>query len=240
MANPDGYYHNEVTNPDGGGLWRKNARDNDTDGVWFESVDGVDLNRNFGYEWGYDNMGSSPVRSSEIYRGPDPFSEPETAAQRDLLCALAPATGLSFHASGGYLLHPWGYVPQATADSALFDRWSDEATRGTVYMAGPTSQVLYATNGDFNDWAYGDTLSKPRIFSWVPEIGTSADGFWPAAVAHRAAGAGEPAQVLHGRGHRRALRARREPRARRGHARRRVPRPPGAAPAQPGPGGHAR
>ena len=39
---------------------------------------GVDLNRNFGYKWGYDNEGSSDGRCEEDYRGPEPFSEPET------------------------------------------------------------------------------------------------------------------------------------------------------------------
>ncbi|UCC45671.1 MAG: hypothetical protein JSU65_07060, partial [Candidatus Zixiibacteriota bacterium] len=28
VVNPDGYYHNEVIAPDGGGMWRKNRRDN--------------------------------------------------------------------------------------------------------------------------------------------------------------------------------------------------------------------
>ena len=32
-VNPDGYLYNESTNPDGGGLWRKNRRDN-LDGTW--------------------------------------------------------------------------------------------------------------------------------------------------------------------------------------------------------------
>ncbi len=179
VVNPDGYARNQAVYPDGGGLWRKNARDNDGDGVWFESVDGVDLNRNFGYQWGYDNVGSSGNPSSETYRGPSAFSEPETAAQRDLLTALAPATGLSFHTYGGYFLHPWGYVAQATADSAAFDEWDDEATLGAAYLAGPGARSLYVTNGDFNDWTYGDTLTKPRAFSWTPEIGTQVDGFWP-------------------------------------------------------------
>lgn len=179
VANPDGYARNQATNPAGGGTWRKNARDNDGDGIWFESVDGVDLNRNFGYQWGYDNIGSSAIPSYETYRGPSAFSEPETAAQRDLITALAPATGISFHTYGGYFLHPWGYVAQATADSAAFDEWDDEATLGAAYLAGPGAQALYVTNGDFNDWAYGDTLTKPRVFSWAPEVGRQTDGFWP-------------------------------------------------------------
>ncbi len=41
---------------------------------------GVDLNRNYGYQWGRDNEGSSNVECNEDYRGPTAFSEPETAA----------------------------------------------------------------------------------------------------------------------------------------------------------------
>lgn len=78
-VNPDGYLYNEATNPDGGGLWRKNRRDNG-DGTF-----GVDLNRNYGYEWGFNNQGSSPNTSSELYRGPSAFSEPESRMLRDFL-----------------------------------------------------------------------------------------------------------------------------------------------------------
>ena len=39
---------------------------------------GVDLNRNFGYKWGHDDEGSSNGPCEEDYRGPSPFSEPET------------------------------------------------------------------------------------------------------------------------------------------------------------------
>jgi len=59
--NPDGYLYNEFTNPEGGGLWRKNRRDNQ-DGEF-----GVDLNRNYAYEWGFDDVGSSPSTDSDTY-----------------------------------------------------------------------------------------------------------------------------------------------------------------------------
>ena len=49
-------------------LWRKNLRDNNGDGV-INNVDGVDPNRNFPTHWGYDDEGSSPIPSSETYRG---------------------------------------------------------------------------------------------------------------------------------------------------------------------------
>ncbi len=173
LVNPDGYYYNQTISPGGGGSWRKNRRNNGTSY-------GVDLNRNFGFKWGYDNLGSSPTASSDLYRGPSAFSEPETRAQRDLVNSLQPVTGLSFHSYSDLFIHPWGYATLTPPDSLAFWEWNDEATRGSPYFAGEGPRILYVTNGDFNDWTYGDTTARPRCFSWTPEIGTETDGFWPA------------------------------------------------------------
>ena len=68
-ANPDGY---DYTFQDADNrLWRKNLRDNNGDGT-IATGDGVDLNRNFAYKWGYDDEGSSPNPTSETYRGASP------------------------------------------------------------------------------------------------------------------------------------------------------------------------
>ena len=73
VVNPDGYEYNRTTNPSGGGMWRKNRRNNG--GSY-----GVDLNRNYGpyAYWNAPNGGSSTTPSSDTYRGTAPFSEPET------------------------------------------------------------------------------------------------------------------------------------------------------------------
>ena len=63
VINPDGCVYNQQISANGGGMWRKNKN---TGG-------GVDLNRNFGYMWGYDNFGSSPDPSNQCYRGTGPF-----------------------------------------------------------------------------------------------------------------------------------------------------------------------
>ena len=76
-ANPDGYDYT-FQNSDNR-LWRKNLRDVNGDGA-ITIGDGVDLNRNFAYKWGYDDEGSSPNPTSETYRGAAPASEPETKA----------------------------------------------------------------------------------------------------------------------------------------------------------------
>jgi hypothetical protein len=179
VVNPDGYIRNETTNPGGGGLWRKNLRDNDASGT-VTSGDGVDINRNYGFQWGFDNSGSSGSPGSTTYRGPSAFSEPETRAQRDIVVALQPRTGLSFHTYGDLMLHPWGYTTSAPPDSNTFYEWEDDMTLGVGYTSGQGIRVLYAVNGEFNDWTYGDTGLKPRAYTWTPEIGGPNDGFWPA------------------------------------------------------------
>ena len=61
VLNPDGYVYNEQTYPGGGGMWRKN-RHAPVGGCY-----GVDLNRNYPYQWG--GSGSSPDPCDETYRG---------------------------------------------------------------------------------------------------------------------------------------------------------------------------
>ena len=69
VANPDGY---DFTFSPGNRLWRKNLRDNNGDGRITASRDGVDPNRNFPTNWGYDNEGSSDDPPNETYRGTAP------------------------------------------------------------------------------------------------------------------------------------------------------------------------
>ncbi|OYD14027.1 hypothetical protein CH330_09475 [candidate division WOR-3 bacterium JGI_Cruoil_03_51_56] len=63
---------------------------------------GVDLNRNYGYKWGYNNQGSSNRPGSETYRGPSRFSEPATQIIRDLMNTHKIRTCLDYHTYGRY------------------------------------------------------------------------------------------------------------------------------------------
>ena len=49
IVNPDGLFVNDTSAQGGGGMWRKNARDNDGSGTFDWGGDGVDINRNFDY-----------------------------------------------------------------------------------------------------------------------------------------------------------------------------------------------
>jgi len=174
VVNPDGYAYNEYTDPQGGGVWRKNRRHN-TDG----SV-GVDLNRNYGYRWGFDNVGSTGNGFDDVYRGTVAFSEPETQAIRDLCYRNMFSAGFNYHTFGNLLIHPFGYNNTEPPDSVIYRRLGDILTARNYYTFGTgNATVGYVTNGDADDWMYGDTETKGRIFSMTPEVGNDADGFWP-------------------------------------------------------------
>lgn len=181
-VNPDGYVYNQTTNPNGGGFWRKNVRDNDEDGTFNEDFDGVDLNRNYGYLWGYDDDGSSPDIGSAVYRGHEPFSEPETQAMKALCEQHEFRIVLNYHSYSNLLIYPWSYEPDLyTEDSALFVRYADVLTKENHYFSGTVNQTLYyLTNGDADDWMYLETDEKNKILAMTPEVGTrELDGFWP-------------------------------------------------------------
>jgi carboxypeptidase T len=168
--NPDGYEYNRQTDPNGGGMWRKNRRNNG--GSY-----GVDLNRNFGYKWGYDNIGSSGTPSSGTYRGPSAFSEPESQAIRDLAMLKNYGTHFNMHTYGGDILYPWGYMDAETPDSLTYREFAADLASYNGYSFGTGYQLLgYPSNGAIRDWMYGEQTDKNKIYSYTIEIGSS---FWP-------------------------------------------------------------
>jgi murein tripeptide amidase MpaA len=70
---------------------------------------GVDLNRNYPWAFGQSEIGSSDDPCSETYRGPYPFSEPETRALRDFIALKASELAIiyNFHTFGNLFLHPF-------------------------------------------------------------------------------------------------------------------------------------
>ncbi|NIM20028.1 MAG: hypothetical protein GTO51_07225 [Candidatus Latescibacteria bacterium] len=172
MVNPDGHYY--VQQNHGGAWWtwwRKNRRDNG-DGTY-----GVDLNRNYSYQWGYDDIGSSPSTSSDLYRGPAPFSEPETQAIRDLCIARDFVFGFSYHSYGELLLYPWSYYPGYTPDHELFYELGDSLSSSNGYLQGNAAMgAIYIVNGDTDDWAYGEDTEKNSFLNFTPEVNTYEEG----------------------------------------------------------------
>ena len=176
-VNPDGYVYNETTNPNGGGLWRKNRR-----GGY-----GVDLNRNYDYvtpqgEHVWNTAGVSSQPSGQTYPGTAAFSEPETRAVRYFVEQHAFGVALNNHTSGGLLLYPFGYdYDRFTPDHGYFEQLSAEMVRDNGY-ANIISSELYPASGDSDDFMYGyltttDGGTRERVLAMTPEIGPR---FWPA------------------------------------------------------------
>ena len=175
IVNPDGYIYNQENDPNGGGMWRKNRRNNGNGSY------GVDLNRNYGYEWGYDNSGSSGNPWDQTYRGEEPFSEPETQIIKDFCESHEFGFALNYHTYSDLLLYTWGYTEEPCEDDELLYAYAEQMTQVNNYTFGPGSTTIYPSNGGSDDWMYGEQETKNKIFSFTPEVGSSSDGFWPAS-----------------------------------------------------------
>lgn len=161
VVNVDGFVFDEGHND-----WRKNRRDNG------DGTIGVDLNRNFAFQWGYDDLGSSGIGGDFDYRGTAPFSEPESRALRDLALNHSFDLSVNLHSYGRSILYPYGYADVRTPDDDWF-----VATAEAAALAAPGYEVLkgtdlYPTNGETDDWLYA-TLG---VRSFTIEIG---DSFYP-------------------------------------------------------------
>ncbi len=164
IVNVDGYEYNRQTNPNGGGQWRKNRRNNG-------SCYGVDLNRNYPYGWGY-NSGSSNDPCDQTYRGPSAGSEPETQAVMNFIQPKNPKISLSVHSYAGRYLNPYGYTDTSIAYE-IYSEFSSDFSSENNYLYGTVKEMLdYYSSGTTRDW-----LHSIGCYAWTPEVGGS--GFWP-------------------------------------------------------------
>ncbi|NQT63675.1 MAG: immune inhibitor A [Candidatus Marinimicrobia bacterium] len=174
VINPDGYVYNQLTDPNGGGLHRKNRHPGCT------SSPGVDLNRNWGFHWGFDDEGSSADPCGGTYRGTGPFSEPETQVVSNFVLAHDFKTIFNYHSYGNLLIKPFGYdesVELPVPDNEIYAQMGPDLVGENDYLYGTgTETVGYTVNGDAVDYMYGEL----GIINFTPEVGAGSDGaFWP-------------------------------------------------------------
>lgn len=174
-----------VVNPDGKSfdiatgkyqMWRKNRRQN-SNGTY-----GVDLNRNYSYHWGDSGSSSSP--SSDIYRGTEPFSEPETTAVKNFIEARDNISILlSFHTYSQLILYPFGYgydpIPDSK-DRQVHEKMAQTMAKWNGYTPQQSSD-LYTASGDTTDWAYGTQKIISFTFEMDPKDSWGGGGFYPGA-----------------------------------------------------------
>jgi hypothetical protein len=181
MVNPDGAEYDIAS-----GLfasWRKNRQP--TPGG---SEIGTDLNRNWGTEWGCCS-GSSANPADETYRGPGPFSAPETAQLRDWVNSRVIGgkqqitAHIDFHSYSELVLWPYGYTTSTTgpglnpADAAAFSTLGKQMAASNGYVPEQSSG-LYITDGSIGDWMW----TQHRIWSYTFEMYPTSEaqgGFYP-------------------------------------------------------------
>jgi hypothetical protein len=146
---------------------------------------GIDLNRNYGALWGGPGTDTNPA--SPIYRGPAPFSEPETQAIRHLISTRQVTTLITNHTFSNLILRPVGVKPSTiapdgdpvgfapdecfTADDGR-DKGMQALGERMAAHTGYSNQFgweLYDTTGTTEDYSYNATGGYGYTFEIGPD-----------------------------------------------------------------------
>lgn len=187
VANPDGLdYSQQVSNfqETPARLWRKNRRPITVPGC--SSGIGVDLNRNYNYEWRLpqdqpcpnyaDDIGGSDDGNSEIYRGPTPASELEVQALQALTGDPSHhfIVRIDYHNFGQLIMYPYGFQQTPDVDAALQSTLTQRmkalalGATNTSYVAEQTI-YLYPITGCSADYSYGvNNMPAPILVELRP------------------------------------------------------------------------
>jgi hypothetical protein len=158
---------------------------------------GVDPNRNYGALWGGAGASTSPT--NDTYRGPGPFSEPETQNIQQLVSSRQVTTLITNHTFSNLSCAPPGVKAQGAPPedpqlSALGKAMSDQ--NGYTNQAG---YELYDTTGTTEDWSYSATGG----FGYTYEIGPKQ--FHPPYPEVIDEYVGKPGTATEGKGNREGL-----------------------------------
>lgn len=174
--------------------YRKNKHDFSPEGPWPNGVfdfdpsigndiDGVDINRNFDFNWIFGEGflvedHSSYGANYDYYKGPAPFSEPETRALRDLALSERFTFSIIWHSARSGTLSEevftswnWGHGKKSP-DFPIMKSIGDRIANLTIKQNGVgsyTSHVSTSRNGKAHDWFYTQT----GCFQYLVECGTA-------------------------------------------------------------------
>ncbi len=158
----------------GGSLYTFNYEgfDNDGDGLFGpysgeDFVGGTDPNRNYGEPlWGdcENDEGCSWLSGAQTYAGPNPFSEPETAAVSEFL-REHPNIGTveSLHSGVNEIYPPWYLFPDPEDNSTMDEAYQDAVAQ---YISQETGYEViyggqYAVKGDTTSYTYIGASQNP-------------------------------------------------------------------------------
>ncbi|XP_055527180.1 carboxypeptidase B-like [Wyeomyia smithii] len=160
LVNPDGYVYSHETDRN----WIKTRSSNG------DNCYGVDLNRNFGYEWG--TIGGSSDPCADNFHGSAAFSEPESQALRDTISRYSENLRLylSVQAADKKVLYPFSYNGLRTPSNveehvAVAQSVTREmmGKHGYIYTYGAAGILLPVESGTVTDFVAG-TYSPQYTF----------------------------------------------------------------------------
>ncbi|XP_013115075.2 zinc carboxypeptidase [Stomoxys calcitrans] len=159
VLNPDGLEYTHYKER----LWRKNRKPtgfSNSSGPCY----GVDMNRNFDFEWGRSGW-NIDVPCDHWYGGAEPDSEPEVQALQNFVKSFPRnyiRMYLAFHSYGNMVLLPYGHTIDEFPDNYQQMMRIAEAFAagakvkyGTVFRSGASGLLNYLVSGSAKDWAYG-------------------------------------------------------------------------------------
>ncbi len=175
FVNPDGHKKAET------GL----GGEKNTDNNYCTGTDnrGVNLNRNFSFQWGQWEGGSSSSECNEYYRGPTAASEPETQAVQSYMRAIFPdqrtdpltsaaapdSTGIyiDIHRYYGIVLWPWGFTSTVAPNGIALQTLGRKLAYFNGYEPVQMAAGRQILDGSAFDFAYGDL----GVASYILELG---------------------------------------------------------------------
>lgn len=192
LGNPDGRAYVEQPSPIS---WRKNT---DNDFCTGTNSRGVDLNRNYSFQWGLTSSCSSTTQCSNTFRGPAAGSEPEIQAIQSYLQSIfpdqrgpglgdpAPANAegvfIDLHSFGGQVLWPYGFNATVAPNSASLTTLGRKFAWYNGYSPEKAS-VSFDTCGTSDDFNYGELGVAAFTFemgaSFFEPCANFNDTIWP-------------------------------------------------------------
>ncbi|MDZ4122019.1 MAG: M14 family zinc carboxypeptidase, partial [Candidatus Cloacimonadaceae bacterium] len=181
--NPEG--HNVVTsNMDTS--FRKNKRDNNGNGIFDFSplvgydIDGVDINRNFGYNWVHGDTLMQPggLEYYDYYRGPAPMSESEVQAIQQLSEQKKFTYSICWHSSrtgnlSEKIYYSFNWKEVRPSPDVAFAQSIAQGVASQIMNEAGTANYEFLPNlgrkGNFHDWMY----QQYGTIQLLIEVGTS-------------------------------------------------------------------
>ncbi len=117
---------------------------------------GVDPNRNYGTFWGGPGSDTNPL--TQTYRGPGPFSEPESRNIKALVSRNQVMTLITNHTTAGLVLRAPGLaaVGDPVDENRGYKALGDAMAKNNGYFSQKGFE-LYDTTGTTEDWSYNAT-----------------------------------------------------------------------------------